>query len=229
MSLNSNIVLYGPERQIQRILKSSEQSMQDPKNYTVSEGAPVQEIIKGMLGPLCDVNSDAHHKLALNIQELHDGESAKKEMKVETWKLKGGVPDKITTCFCFAGDMADVFGIDTSVIADFDKNAVIEKLVDGPPGFQGLWDLCTVMQAFAPGMYSKPAHAKTALAKTSITDYPSRKEVQVKNINVSLLKLCTNIFFVPLPRVRQRYKYFSWYYLFVPGTKLVLNLPLFEF
>ncbi len=41
------------------------------------------------LGPLCDDNSDAHHKLALKIQELHDGDSAKKEMKVETWTFHG--------------------------------------------------------------------------------------------------------------------------------------------
>ena len=55
----------------------------------------------------------------------------------------GGAPDKITKRFCFANDMADVFGIDTSVIAGFDKNAVIEKVVQGPPGVEGTWNLCT--------------------------------------------------------------------------------------
>ena len=49
----------------------------------------------------------------------------------------GGAPDKITKRFCFANDMADVFGIDTSVIADFDKNALIEKVVQGAPDVEG--------------------------------------------------------------------------------------------
>jgi hypothetical protein len=42
--------------------------------------------------------------------------------------------------------------------------------------------------AFAPGMYSNIANAKKALMKTSIADYPSRKEVQKARNNVSLLK-----------------------------------------
>jgi hypothetical protein len=82
-------------------------------------------------------------------------------------------------------DMADVFGIDTSVIPNFDKNAVIEKMVQGPPDVQGKWNVCSVVMAYAPGMYSKPANAKQALAKTSIADYPSRKEVQIARDNVS--------------------------------------------
>ena len=106
----------------------------------------------------------------------------------------GGAPGKITKRFCFANDMADVFGIDTAVIAGFDKNALIEKVVQGPPDIEGKWDLCTVMMAFAPGMYSKPANAKRALAQTSIADYPSRKELEIKNKNVGLLKLCTTKF-----------------------------------
>jgi hypothetical protein len=64
-------------------------SMQDHKNYTVTEGAPVQEILKGMLGPRCDDNRNANHKLALKIQALHAGDSAKKEMKVEMWRFHG--------------------------------------------------------------------------------------------------------------------------------------------
>ena len=59
------------------------------KNYTVAEGAPVQEILKGMLGPRCDENRDAFHKLDLKIQELHAGDPAKKEMKVEVWTFQG--------------------------------------------------------------------------------------------------------------------------------------------
>ncbi len=70
-------------------LMSGQLSMQDHKNYTVAEGAPVPEILKGMLGPRCDENRDAFHKLALKIQRLEDSDFAKKKMKVEMWRFHG--------------------------------------------------------------------------------------------------------------------------------------------
>ncbi len=108
---------------------------------------------------------------------------ADQEMTVDI----GGAPDKITKRFCFANDMADVFGIDTSVIAGFDKNARIEKVVQGAPDIEGKWNLCTVMMAFVPAQWKARRHAVEALAKTSIADYPSRMEVQMAHHNVSLL------------------------------------------
>ena len=70
-------------------LMSGQLSMQDHKNYTVAEGAPVPEILKGMLGPRCDENRDASHQLELKIQALHAGDSAKPNMKVEMWTFHG--------------------------------------------------------------------------------------------------------------------------------------------
>ena len=64
-------------------------SMGDPKNYTVETGAPVQDILKGMLGPRCDENRDASHQLELKIQAMHDSDFAKSKMKVETWTFHG--------------------------------------------------------------------------------------------------------------------------------------------
>jgi len=96
-----------------------------------------------------------------------------------------GAAAQVTKKFYFANDMADVFGIDTSVIADFDEGALIEKVVQGAPDVQGKWNVCSVVMAFAPTRYSKPANAKRALAQTSIADYPSRKEVQIARNNVS--------------------------------------------
>jgi hypothetical protein len=64
-------------------------SMLDHRNYTVAEGAPVSEILKGMLGPRCDENRDASHQLELKIQALDAGDSAKQTMKVETWEFHG--------------------------------------------------------------------------------------------------------------------------------------------
>jgi hypothetical protein len=66
-----------------------ELSMQDHKNYTVADGAPVQEILTCILGPLCDENRDAFHRLKLKMQELGDNDFAKKNMKVEMWTFNG--------------------------------------------------------------------------------------------------------------------------------------------
>jgi hypothetical protein len=133
----------------------------------------------------------------MNTEDLYnlfvdmDMPGVRKEVVQAATVFIGGAPAQITKRFCFVGDLADVFGIDTAVIAGFDKNALIEKVVQGPPNVEGKWNVCTVMEALAPGMYSNPAHAKTALAKTKIADYPSRMELEIKNTNVSLLKLCT--------------------------------------
>jgi hypothetical protein len=72
-----------------------------------------------------------------------DQQSLMSDQEVSVW-IEGAAA-KVTADFCLANSMADVFGIDTSVIADFDKNAVIEKVVQGPPDVQGKWNVCTVM------------------------------------------------------------------------------------
>ena len=94
---------------------------------------------------------------------------------------------KVKQLYVRAIDVAEGFGIDTSVIADFDGDAVIEKVVQGAPDVQGKWNVCTVMKAFAPTRYSRQDNTKRALAQTSIADYPSRKEVHTKQKNVSWL------------------------------------------
>ena len=103
----------------------------------------------------------------------------------------GDAPAKLTKRVYRAKDVADVFKIDTTFIADFEENAIIEKVVVGPPDVEGKWDLCSVIMAFAPTLYSKPANVKKALAKTSIANYPSRKELEIPRYNVSLLFFCT--------------------------------------
>ena len=55
----------------------------------VQEGERVSNILMGMLGPPCDENRDASHKLQLKIQELHAKDPAKAMMKVEVWVFKG--------------------------------------------------------------------------------------------------------------------------------------------
>lgn len=63
-------------------------SMQDPDNYTKAVGVRVQDILRGMLGPPCEENRDAAHKLELKMQELHAKDPAKAEIKVEMWMFK---------------------------------------------------------------------------------------------------------------------------------------------
>jgi hypothetical protein len=101
-----------------------------------------------------------------------------------------GATALITRRYCYAGDLADVFKIDTTKIVNFHKNAIIEKAFVGPH-FKEMWKVRTVLMAFAPEDYSKGDAAKRAVAKTKIADYPSRMELEIKNINVSLLKIVT--------------------------------------
>lgn len=62
---------------------------EDPDAYTKHQGAPVPDILTGMLGPPCDENRDASHELQLKIHELHAKDPAKAAMKVEVWVYKG--------------------------------------------------------------------------------------------------------------------------------------------
>ena len=100
----------------------------------------------------------------------------------------------VTRRLLLAKDMAEGFGIDTSAIAQFDKNALIEKMVFGPSEVLGKWNLCTVMTAFAPTQWKDRRTAVSALAKTSIADYPSRIEVQMPRDNVSLPNFLYNAY-----------------------------------
>ena len=100
----------------------------------------------------------------------------------------------VTRRLLLAKDMAEGFGIDTSAIAEFNKNALIEKLVEGPPDVLGKWNLCTVMTAFAPTQWKDRRTAVSTLAKTSIADYPSRMEVQMAHNNVILLNFLYHLY-----------------------------------
>jgi hypothetical protein len=98
----------------------------------------------------------------------------------------GGAPTQITVKYCLAGDIADVFGIDTMEATKFNRNAIIAKIVHGPPGLQGKWDLCTLMMAYHPTKWKARKYATRDLAMTSIENYSSRTEVQMVHHNVSL-------------------------------------------
>ena len=78
-----------PQGPAQQIALPGAWDPKDPNAYTVHQGALVSDILTGMLGPLCDENRDASHKLQLKIQELHAKDPARAAMKVEVWVFKG--------------------------------------------------------------------------------------------------------------------------------------------
>ncbi len=125
-----------------------------------------------------------------------DQESAGQDASVELpeivrkWQSVGegvagnidGAPAQITRRFCHAGDLADVWKIDTTEIVNWDRKAIVERTIVGPR-FKDLWNVCTVMSAFYPTKYSRINAAKRALAKMTITGYTSRMHLETKNTN----------------------------------------------
>jgi hypothetical protein len=95
-----------------------------------------------------------------------------------------GAPAQITRRSSSAGDLADLWKIETTEIVNWDRRAIVERAIVGPP-FKDLWNVGDVMKAFAPTLYSHRRNAQRALAQTSIADYPSRMEVQMAHHNVS--------------------------------------------
>lgn len=80
---------YAVGRDVHCILMSSEVSVQERNNYHVLKGAPVQDVLRAMLGPRCDENSEGHDKLTQKMQQLHDVDFAKSKMRIEMWTFKG--------------------------------------------------------------------------------------------------------------------------------------------
>jgi hypothetical protein len=71
---------YAVGRDVHCIFMSSEFSVQDRNNCDVLKGAPVQDVLRAMLGPHCDENGDAYDKLAQKMQQMHDVDFAKTKM-----------------------------------------------------------------------------------------------------------------------------------------------------
>jgi hypothetical protein len=105
---------------------------------------------------------------------------------VRRWPAVGEVAVVMTRRSCLAGDLADLWKINTTKIANFDRKAIVEKAFWGEE-FNEKWNVRDVVMAFAPDQWKNRRHAVEAVAKLSIADYPSRIEVQMAHHNVSLL------------------------------------------
>jgi hypothetical protein len=79
---------YGVGRDVQSILVSPGASVQHYSNYDVHKSVPVQDVLKAMLGPRCDENGDVYDKITHKMQQLHDIDCRKPEMKIEIWTFR---------------------------------------------------------------------------------------------------------------------------------------------
>ena len=99
----------------------------------VQEGERVSNILMGMLGPPCDENRDASHKLQLKIQELHAKDPAKAAMKVEVWVFKGDGKHWVNTTsvirYIQTGDINNIARLQQSLFA---RALVPHKLIQVP-------------------------------------------------------------------------------------------------
>ena len=124
----------GPEQgPAQQIALPGAWDPQDPNAYTVHQGALVSDILTGMLGPLCDENRDASHKLQLKIQELHAQDPARAAMKVEVWVFKGDGKHWVNTTsvirYIQTGDINNIARLQQSLFA---RALVPHKLIQVP-------------------------------------------------------------------------------------------------
>ena len=79
--------MQSDQYEVGRECVSSEVSGQDRNNYDVHKSAPVQDMLRAMLGPCGDENGDAYDKLAQKMQQLYDIDCRKPKM-IEMWTLK---------------------------------------------------------------------------------------------------------------------------------------------
>ena len=87
------------------------------------------------------------------------------------------------------GSLAPTLGILDPVanIPGWNPNALVEKIVEGPPGLEGKWIAKQAVKCCGPERYTMEQNAVRDIKNTSTTKYPSRTEVEIKNDQVVLL------------------------------------------
>ena len=82
-----------------------------------------------------------------------------------------------------AGDVVwmDLFKLDTARIPGWDPSAVVERVLEGPADLPGMWDVRKAVAGFGPQRYTRSDSAVVAINRTSEKEYPSRREVRIKN------------------------------------------------
>ena len=89
------------------------------------------------------------------------------------------------------GSLAPTLGILDPVanIPGWNPNALVEKIVEGPPGLEGKWIVRKAVASCGPERFNRPDAIKRKVDATTIQEYPSREEVEMKNVNVSIFSI----------------------------------------
>jgi hypothetical protein len=105
----------------------------------------------------------------------------------------GSANCNITIASYPVGCLVETFGIHDPVanIPGWNPNALVDKIVDGPPALQGKWLGRNAVKGCGPEKYMRDDHAVRDIKNTTTTKYPSRTEVEIKNHQVVLVNFCT--------------------------------------
>jgi hypothetical protein len=97
----------------------------------------------------------------------------------------------ISIAKCKAGILADDWNLDMKalVTAGFKRDALVKKIIEGPPGLKGKWIMREILPVFGPDRFSKNEHATRAINDTTIEQYRSRDYFHMTHNNVSLANL----------------------------------------
>ena len=87
------------------------------------------------------------------------------------------------------GCLAATFAIKTADVPGWNPNALVEKIVEGPPGLEGKWIVRKAVASCGPERFNRPDAIKRKVDATTIQEYPSREEVEMKNVNVSIFSI----------------------------------------
>jgi len=89
------------------------------------------------------------------------------------------------------GCLAATFAIKTADVPGWNPNALVEKIVEGPPGLQGKWIARKAIASCGPVRFNRHDNIKRVVDASTIEKYPSRDKFEMAHNNVSLVNFCT--------------------------------------
>ena len=92
------------------------------------------------------------------------------------------------------GDLAETFNIQTALIKDWKPEALLDKIIEGPPAIMGMWTVISIVMGFFPKRYKSEKEARAAIKTLAGRHFPSLKKVEIKNDQVILVNFCTLYF-----------------------------------
>ena len=89
--------------------------------------------------------------------------------------------------------LAQTLGIIDPVanIHGWNPNALVHKIVEGPPGLEGKWIAEQAVKCCGPERYTGDDVAVRDIKNTTTAKYPSRTEFEMQNHQVVLVNFCT--------------------------------------